>query len=202
MPLKKSMRFPWGSRTTTVGVIVVGVMTAAFVIMARQPAATAVAALPPQNIAAEPAPKKAVVAPAAKKAPAKRAQATPTVARQTPAIAAAATPVVTATTTASTPELASKAVVQEPTAVTLTGCLDEDDGRFQLKDTAGEDAPKSRSWKSGFLRKRSASVEIVDAPNRLRLPDHVGERVSVTGMLTDDREMQVRSLRRVAESCD
>lgn len=200
MPLKKSVRF---ARAIGVGVVIAAVATAALLIAAREPAATAKVTLPPEDIAAEPAPKKAVVAPAAKKAPAGRAQAaTPTVARQTPAIAAAATPVVTATTTASTPEVASKAVVQEPAAVTLTGCLDEDDGRFQLKDTAGEDAPKSRSWKSGFLRKRSASVEIVDAPNRLRLPDHVGERVSVTGMLTDDREMQVRSLRRVAESCD
>jgi hypothetical protein len=41
---------------------------------------------------------------------------------------------------------------------------------------------------------------VVDRANRLQLPDHVGERVVVTGMLVD-REMQVRSLRRVATSC-
>ena len=46
----------------------------------------------------------------------------------------------------------------------------------------------------------SASIEVVDAAHRLKLPDHVGQKVSVTGTLVD-REMQVRSLRRVATSC-
>jgi hypothetical protein len=84
--------------------------------------------------------------------------------------------------------------------VTITGCLERADETFRLKDTAGVDAPKSRSWKSGFLKKGSASIEVVDAANRLRLPDHVGRRVSVTGTLVD-REMRVRSLQRVAASC-
>jgi hypothetical protein len=86
-------------------------------------------------------------------------------------------------------------------AVTITGCLERaDETTFRLKDTAGEDAPKSRSWKSGFLKKGSASIEVVDAAHRLKLPDHVGQKVSVTGTLVD-REMQVRSLQRVATSC-
>jgi hypothetical protein len=41
---------------------------------------------------------------------------------------------------------------------------------------------------------------VVDPANRVRLRDHVGQRVSVTGMLMD-REMQVRSLQRVSSSC-
>lgn len=84
--------------------------------------------------------------------------------------------------------------------VTITGCLERADETFRLKDTAGADAPKSRSWKSGFLKKGLASIEIVDTAHKLKLPDHVGQRISVTGRLVD-REMQVRSLQRVAASC-
>jgi hypothetical protein len=97
-------------------------------------------------------------------------------------------------------ESAAKAHVPKSAPVTITGCLERADETFRLKDTTGVDAPKSRSWKSGFLKKGSASIEVVDAANRLKLPDHVGQRVSVTGTLVD-REMQVRSLQRVAASC-
>jgi hypothetical protein len=83
--------------------------------------------------------------------------------------------------------------------VTITGCLERDDAAFRLRDTSGEDAPKSRSWKSGFLKKRSAPVEIVDASNRFNLSNHVGERVTVTGMLLD-REVQLRTMQRLS-SC-
>jgi hypothetical protein len=85
-------------------------------------------------------------------------------------------------------------------AVTITGCLERSDETFRLKDTAGADAPRARSWKSAFLKKGSASIEVVDTANGLKLPDHVGQRVSVTGMLVD-REMQVQSLQPVALSC-
>src|SRR5437016_369288 len=82
-------------------------------------------------------------------------------------------------------------------AVTITGCLERNAEAFRLKDTAGASAPKARSWKSGFLKKGSATVAVIDAGNRVKLPTHVGQRVSVTGTLVD-REMQVRSLQRVA----
>ena len=103
-------------------------------------------------------------------------------------------------TTGPAVEFASKASTAKPAPVTITGCLERDDETFRLKDTAGADAPKSRSWKSGFLKKGSASIEVVDASKRLKLPDHVGQRVSVTGVLVN-REMQVRSMQRVATSC-
>ena len=93
---------------------------------------------------------------------------------------------------------------QKPSAaqpVTVTGCLEMNNETFRLKNTSGTDAPKARSWKSGFLKKNPASIQIVDAANRVQLPDHVGQRVVVTGTLVD-REMQVRSLRRVATSCN
>ena len=89
---------------------------------------------------------------------------------------------------------------QQTAAVTITGCLERNDETFRLKDTAGASAPKARSWKSGFLKKSSATIAVVDASNRVKLPTHVGQRVSVTGTLVD-REMQVRSLQRVAASC-
>jgi hypothetical protein len=82
----------------------------------------------------------------------------------------------------------------------MTGCLERRDETFRLKDTTGVDAPKSRSWRSGFLKKGSASIEVVDAANRLKLTDHIGQRVSVTGMIVD-REIQAHSLLRVATSC-
>jgi hypothetical protein len=69
-----------------------------------------------------------------------------------------------------------------------------------LKDTEGGDAPRARSWKSGFLTKRSASIQLVDTADALNLSKYVGQRVAATGTLAD-RTMQARSLHRVAASC-
>ncbi len=91
-------------------------------------------------------------------------------------------------------------VAKKAAPVTITGCLERNDDKFRLKDTIGDEAPKARSWKSGFFKKSSASVDLVDASNRAKLGTHVGQRVSVTGTLVD-REMQVRSVQRVALSC-
>jgi len=84
--------------------------------------------------------------------------------------------------------------------VTITGCLAREDAAYKLKDTTGNNAPKARSWKSGFLKKGAAPVDVYDTANRLKLPAHVGQRVSVTGELRD-REMYVRSLQPVAATC-
>src|SRR5436190_5537417 len=88
-----------------------------------------------------------------------------------------------------------------PAIVTIAGCLERDGDGFRLKDVSGADAPKARSWKSGFLKKGTPSVDVVDATHALRLADQVGKRVSVTGAFAD-RELNARSLRRVAASCD
>jgi hypothetical protein len=84
--------------------------------------------------------------------------------------------------------------------VTITGCLERSDETFRLKETSGDDAPRARSWKTAFLKKRSASIEVVDAPNRLKMSSYVGQRVSLTGTLVD-REMHARVLQPVAGSC-
>jgi len=83
---------------------------------------------------------------------------------------------------------------------TIEGCLVQDANQFQLKNTSGEDAPKGRSWKSGFLHRSSKTIDVLDQSHRLNLARHVGQRVTVTGLL-DDRELQGTSLKRVAESC-
>ena len=106
-----------------------------------------------------------------------------------------------------TPAVGSRAVAAQqsdedaPIATTVTGCLElRDDGMFQLKDTDGQHAPKSRSWKSGFIKKGAAKVDVFDAGNRLQLGTHVGYRVSISGTLAD-RELRARSLRATTEAC-
>ena len=90
---------------------------------------------------------------------------------------------------------------QWPAPLTITGCLDRDGDEFRLTNAAGMGVPKARSWKSGFLKKTNASaITVVDSNRRSRLQDHLGQRVSVTGMLVN-REMQVGTLRSLSESC-
>jgi hypothetical protein len=96
---------------------------------------------------------------------------------------------------------APAASARKAAPVTITGCLEQDDETFRLKNAMGQDAPKARSWKSGFLKRGPAPIDVIDASHRLKLPTHVGQRVSVTGVLVG-REMQVGSLRSVAASCN
>jgi hypothetical protein len=106
-----------------------------------------------------------------------------------------------------TVETGKSAVIDEPeqqadaagSAVTVTGCLERDDDSFRLTDTSGDDAPKARSWKSGFLVKRKASIALVDS-ERVSFPSYVGARVAVTGTL-EDRAMRVVSVQRVGPAC-
>jgi hypothetical protein len=90
--------------------------------------------------------------------------------------------------------------VQDSSPVTITGCLKFDEETFWLTDATGEESLKSRSWKWGFLKKRSSNIELIDASHTLRLPNYVDQRVTATGMLTR-REMRAQSLQRIAGSC-
>jgi hypothetical protein len=85
-------------------------------------------------------------------------------------------------------------------AVSIAGCLRRADGGFVLKDADGAAVPKSRSWKSGFLKKSSPPLAMSGAANGVRLSNHVDERVSVTGTIID-REMSVQSVRRLSATC-
>ncbi len=180
---KKSMR--WAAITKSISghtmlLVALGVMATAILIAARQEAQPA----GDESVDARP------TGPASNRPASSRASATESAPRFADA-SETIPPVVVTAATVSLPKSAP---------VTISGCLERSDETFHLKDTAGADAPKSRSWKSGFLKKGSASIEVVDAAHRLKLPDHVGQRVSVTGRLVD-REMQVRSLQRIAASC-
>ena len=198
---------------STRGLAMVCVAAAAMVLAACEPSPPAIAPVPEsQEAAVSPTAKKATTARVQpKKATASTATASTATAPKVTASKTSAAVVLPATTTtaaattgrAPAPEpAASKVLAQEPEAVTITGCLEERKGHtFRLKDVTGVDAPKSRGWKSGFLKKGSATIDLVDAANRTKLDNHVGRQISVTGMLAD-REMQVRSLQRVAESCD
>jgi hypothetical protein len=139
----------------------------------RMEAAAVAAPVQPETASAPPAPAKPVRAVPGKKAP--------------PRVRPADAPP------------APKTAAELPDAATLDGCLEQSGQTFRLKNTSGDDAPKSRSWKSGFLKKTARPVDVVDWNNRLK--DHVGERISVSGMFVDG-EMHVRTLRRVSLSCN
>lgn len=113
------------------------------------------------------------------------------------------TPARTAVDASAAPSSASAVPGSSPAlsaTVTVTGCLERSDKGFRLKNTSGADAPKSRSWKTGFFTKRSASIEVSDQRGSSHLAEHLGERVSLTGALID-RDMIVHSLRSIAASC-
>jgi hypothetical protein len=172
MASKKSTSRFTGNRTAAIGLIVVCIVGTAILIAARSSESTSAAADAPPS----------TLAPAAADVPART--------QKGPAAPAARPQSGEASKTAPKPE-----------PVTIVGCLVQDDEAFRLKNTIGEDAPKGRSWKSGFIKKSSKSIDLSDARHRLNLAGHVGERVSVTGML-EDRELRGTSLKRVAESCE
>ena len=189
MPAKKTLtKKPLGKKpvslTSAIGpkattILVICVMASAMAIGARQreQAAKAKAADELMMMASDGAP--SVVAAPAKKMARTRA-------------------VIPAMSTATTGTI--EPAVMKTSTVTLTGCLERTDDGFRLKDTEGENAPKSRSWKSGFLKKRASSVQLLDEGQRFRLASHVGQRVETAGILID-RELRVRSMR-VLGSCE
>jgi hypothetical protein len=95
---------------------------------------------------------------------------------------------------------AAKTSAANTAPVTIYGCLEHSNDTYRLTDTDGADAPKARSWKSGFLKKGAATVEVVDPANRAHLSSQIGHRVGVTGTL-NERQLHVRSIRRIASSC-
>jgi hypothetical protein len=114
--------------------------------------------------------------------------------------AAPSTPAAAKTHDASATSASATAKAPKAPVMTLEGCLEQSGDTFHLKNTSGADAPKSRSWKSGFLKKGTATVDLVDVSDSLGLANRVGTRVSVSGTLVD-REMQAHSIHRVASSC-
>lgn len=94
----------------------------------------------------------------------------------------------------------AKAKAAPVAATTVTGCLEHDDASYRLTDTGGQQAPKARSWKTGFVTKKNKDLNVVDASKKLKLKDHVGHRVALTGQVREG-EMRVQSVRHLAASC-
>ncbi len=86
-------------------------------------------------------------------------------------------------------------------SVTVTGCLHADGGKYMLTDIKGNNAPKGRNWKTGFVTKTSKPIEVVSANSGPKLKDHVGHEVTLTGVRNSDTHMQARSIKHVATSC-
>jgi hypothetical protein len=118
---------------------------------------------------------------------------------ETELVAETKTPAVAAFAGLPAAEPAAILTRDETPLVSLSGCLEADDDGLRLKNASGAEAPKSRSWKTGFLTKRSSDVTVV--ANRLDLRSHVGRRVTLTGELTE-RRLQVRSLQPSTVRCD
>src|SRR5213594_1105785 len=93
---------------------------------------------------------------------------------------------------------AAQSPARTASALTITGCLEQHGDGFRLTDANGAEAPKSRGWKFGFLKRGPDAIDLIDAGTTSAT--HVGTRVRVSGIL-DDHRMHVRSLIRVADSC-
>ena len=216
-----SRPFPLAIRSRAIVLGVIVVVAAVVVITARQPSQRADLAradvAPAANAPMQNAPgvarletKKTVVAKAPAAAAAARTSAADVSMAKTPAVASVKTPPVESAVETPAVQSAPKAAAVASTgtpngqtvpAVTITGCVERDEDAFWLKDTTGVDAPMSRSWKSGFLRKRASRIMLVDATNTQQLPNYVGQRVAATGVFSS-REMHAHLLRPVAASCN
>jgi hypothetical protein len=108
----------------------------------------------------------------------------------------------TATTSPSAAVSTPKADTSGLTPVTITGCLEIsiDGDRFRLTETEGPNVPKARSWRSGFLRKQPAPLELVQLADPLTARKYVGQRVVATGVV-ENREMRVHSLQAGGHAC-
>lgn len=95
----------------------------------------------------------------------------------------------------------SDATAAEP--VTISGCLEMsiDRVRFRLADTEGANAPKARNWRTGFLKKETTPVDLLELGDPATARKYVGQRVTATGVV-ENREMRVRSLRPSGNGCD
>lgn len=204
-------RFSWPTASRFVIVGAVCLLAAAALLGARQPARfDDAAAAPSQPPVASPQ-QSGVTAivdtnTITAVSPARSATATPARPHTTPALiekkpaAASMKTAERAKAATSVAAAAGTTTAANDAAVTVEGCLEFDKPTYRLKNTSGIKAPAARSWRSGFLMKRSASVELIDERGALKLEDHLGQRVAATGSLVD-RKMHARTLRVISASC-
>ena len=121
----------------------------------------------------------------AKPAPAKAAPAKVAPAKAVPAKVAAAPVAV---------------VPLDPNSVTMIGCLETDGTSYRLADVQGNQAPKGRSWKTGFITKKTKNIDLVGAASSLNLKGSIGHKVSVVGVKDDETHLKARSFKQLG-SC-
>ena len=134
------------------------------------------------------------------KAPAKAAPAKPAPAKAAPAKAAPAKAVAAKPVPAKVAAAPVAVVPVDPNTVTMIGCLESDGSNYRLADVQGNQAPKGRSWKTGFITKKTKNIDLVGAPASLKLQDHIGRKVSVSGLKDDDTHLKARTIKQLG-SC-
>lgn len=87
-----------------------------------------------------------------------------------------------------------------PPASSLTGCRQNDGDRFNLTNLPEGQAPKGRNWKTAYVTTSTKDVEVVGA-SRLKLKDHVGHKVTITGTRDGDTRVKATSVKMVATRC-
>ena len=134
------------------------------------------------------------------KAPATAAPAKPAPAKAAPAKAAPAKAVAAKPVPAKVAAAPVAVVPVDPNTVTMIGCLESDGSNYRLADVQGNQAPKGRSWKTGFIGKKTKNIDLVGAPASLKLQDHIGHKVSVSGLKDDDTHLKARTIKQLG-SC-
>ena len=132
------------------------------------------------------------------KAPATAAPVTP--AKPAPAKAAPAKAVAAKPAPAKVTAAPVAVVPVDPNTVTMIGCLESDGSNYRLADVQGNQAPKGRSWKTGFITKKTKNIDLVGAPASLKLQDHIGRKVSVSGLKDDETHLKARTIKQLG-SC-
>jgi hypothetical protein len=98
--------------------------------------------------------------------------------------------------------LPAKAVAPaDPASITLTGCLQANGPKYMLTDTEGPKAEKGRSWKTGFITKKSKDVEVVASSASVKLGDFRGHKVSVVGVRDGEAHLKARTIKQLVGSC-
>jgi hypothetical protein len=82
----------------------------------------------------------------------------------------------------------------------LTGCLENDGDHFKLTNLPEGQAPKARNWKTAYVTKSTKDIEVTGATS-LKLKDHVGHKVTITGTRDGDTHVKATSVKMVAKSC-
>jgi len=97
---------------------------------------------------------------------------------------------------AATPAAAKTAVPSS----SLTGCLQTDGDHYKLTDLPEGQAPKSRNWKTAYVTKSTKDVEVTGASS-LKLKDHIGHKVTITGTRDGDTHVKATGVKMVAKTC-